>query len=99
MNEDGNVESPYFSIEEPKSQKVERINEEAKARAGLKLLEDMIQRFEKRIEFYNSLEAIDVDISDDPLLHQKKAHAAQITAENLTQERDYLVGLKNAIER
>jgi hypothetical protein len=60
MDNLGNTETSYFRVDEPVDQKKERIEEKSKARAGLHLLEDIIERFNKRIAFYNTLDSIDV---------------------------------------
>lgn len=99
MDELGNTETPYFQPTEPEEQKQERSQEEAKIHAGLGVIEDMIKRFDKRIEFYQSPKAIEVDVTDDPLIHQKKVIVALTTAENITKEKEYLVSLKNSIEK
>jgi hypothetical protein len=99
MSEYGNTESNYFQPTEPKEQKEERIELESKARAGLKLMEDIIEHFEKRIAFYNTLDALTDDVDIDAEVHLRQVIANKQTVKNLTEEMEYLIGLKQSVER
>ncbi len=97
MSDYGNTESSYFSLQEPTEQKQERVDQKAKARAGLKLLEELLERWQKRIDFYNTLDAIADDVDTDPEVHLRQVIANKQTVKNLTEEMEYLYTLKNSL--
>lgn len=49
-------------------------------------LNKVIERWEKRAAFYSSIDSIDVDLADDPDLHQKKMVVAGMMKEELQKE-------------
>lgn len=97
MSEYGNTETNYFT--QPKELKEEVQREKSQARAGLKLLEEIIEHFDERIEHYKKIDSIGSDVETDPEVHLRQVVANQQTIINLTNERDYLVGLRESIKR
>ena len=98
MDELGNTESSYFLIEEPADQKQERQDEKAKVKQGIKMLEEIIARFQERITFYDTLESIDVDIETQPEEHLRAVIAGKQTKANLMQEKDWLENLRSTFK-
>ena len=95
MDEYGITETSYFDhTAEPADQKKQRIEEEMKVNEGIQLLEDMIKRWDERITFYDSLDSIDVDPTTHPEEHLRQVIANKQTRNNLIQEKEYLITLK-----
>lgn len=87
--------STYYKLDEPEEQKQESSEEKAKVMPALEFLEDAIARLEQRIAHYKSVDAIEVDIDTRPDEFMHAYKAAQLTIANLTQEKDYYVGLRD----
>jgi hypothetical protein len=93
MNND-NVYQPRggYLPAEPEQQAVEREDEINKTLAAIPVLHDEVKYLDARIAFYESINAI----SDDVLLDANKfmhvVAANKLTAQNLTIERDALLG-------
>lgn len=79
----------HFAPTEPEEQVQERKEEEGKLREGARVLEDVIARLESRIQFYSSIDSIEVDLDEDPSTHQKRIEVAKMTKTNLLQEKEY----------
>lgn len=84
--------STAFFLEEPQEQKQERKKEEGKNWAGKEQIEEIVERLEARIKYFNSPQSIDVDIKDSPEVHQKKVFVSQGMSEELDRELDYWRG-------
>lgn len=59
------------------------------------MLNEIIERWETRINYYNLTDSIDVDIDEDAELHLRKMAINKGTKENLIQEMEYLSGLRD----
>lgn len=98
MNELGNSETSYFIVKEPEEQKKARLEEAGKVKEGIRLLEDIIARFDKRIAFYDSLDSMDVDAMSKPEDHLRQVIANKQTKANLIAEREYLYTLRTSFK-
>lgn len=98
MDDLGNTESPYFASE-PAEQVQERKEEKAKVMKGIAMLEEIIERFEKRIAFYDTLNSIDVDASTHPEEHLRIVIANKQTSQNLTEEKEWIENLRDTYKR
>lgn len=95
-NEMGNSESTFFdALAESEEQVTERKEAEGRIKDGKKLLEDIIAHWDGKIAALNSVEAIKVDITEKPEIHQKRMAAIQMALEILKEERDYLTTLQD----
>lgn len=64
------------------------------------LLKQTVERLEKRIAFYDSVDSITVDIAADPLTFQKVHAANKLTRDNLKAEKDHLeLRIKEAMKK
>lgn len=61
----------FWMAREPKEQVIARNKEKAQTLEAVNELEKVIQHFEERIEYRDSLSSINVSITEDPALHQK----------------------------
>jgi hypothetical protein len=98
MDELGNTESSYFLIDEPEEQKQERRDDEAMVKQGIRMLEEIIQRFQERITFYDTLDSIEVDIETHPEEHLRAVIAGKQTKTNLMQEKEWLENLRSTFK-
>ena len=78
---------------EPKEQVDERKLEISKAQAAAPILEDIIERFEDKIDFYNSVDSIPPEVKTDPQKFLIIHNANELTRNNLIAEVDWLKGL------
>jgi hypothetical protein len=91
--------STYYALSEPENQKQEASDEKAKVMPALEFIEIAISRLEERIKHYQSVNAIEVDIDTKPDEFMHAYKAAQLTVTNLTQEKDYYVGLRDKYKK
>lgn len=98
MDEFGNTESSYWVVDEPSEQKNARLNEENKIKAGRAVIDDILARLQERIDFYGSVDSIDVDASVEPEEHLRIVIANKQTRFNLIQERDYWKVMRDTIK-
>lgn len=75
---------------EPLDQVVERQHEQAQTLQGLDEIKRVIAHFEERIAYRDSLESINVNLADDPLLHQKKCEVNELLKMALVEEKQML---------
>jgi hypothetical protein len=92
-------EGTYFHVTEPEEQKQEENAERAKAQQGMEMLEELIARMENRITFYDSTKCIQVDIDTNLSRFKEAYQAAQMTKQNLIQEKEYMEGLRDKYKR
>jgi hypothetical protein len=85
----------FYHLTEPEEQKQEESEERAKAIQGMALLEELIERLNTRITFYDSLNSIAPDVKDTPEQHLRACIAGQMTKQNLIQEKEYMEGLRD----
>lgn len=83
----------YFLPREPKDQILARKKEKAKTMEGLAVLKDMIKRFDQRIEFYNTIDSIPMDVRAEADTFLIAFHTNQMVRDTLQDERDYIIGL------
>lgn len=78
----------YFGVPaEPEDQVIARKKEKAKTAEALPLIKSIIQHFEDRIAFRDSIGSIIVNIEDDPSLHQKMMKVNQLLKQELEIEK------------
>lgn len=99
MDELGNTESNYFLPTEPEEQVKERKEEQAKVMKGIAMLEEIIERMEQRITFYDTVSSIEVDVTTHPEEHLRAVIAAKQTKENLIQEKEWIENLRATYKR
>lgn len=91
---DGNlypVSSEHFEpLSEPPEQVKEKDDEEQQIISALPLIKELLVRFEDRIAKYSSIKGIEVDLGEDPELHQKKMWCANQLVETYEAEKAYL---------
>lgn len=75
---------------EPVDQRIDRQKERAQALEAKTLIESLLSHFEDRIAFRDSIAALNVDLSQDPLLHQKKCEVNDMLKAALEEERNLL---------
>lgn len=96
MDELGNSESPYFALNEPEERRIERDEEKGKVREGMRLLEEIVERFEARIEHLSSVDAITETSDPAKFMHQISGN--QVAKAVLAAELEYLEGLRSLVE-
>lgn len=84
---------------EPLEQKEERAAERGKALAALPMLEGIIDRFQEKIAFYDSVSSIPAEVKTDPTKFLIMHNANELTMNNLIAELDWLEGLVDDIKR
>lgn len=80
----------YFLPREPKDQIIARQKEKAKTLEALPIIENVIKHFNDRIEFRNKIDSINVQVNDDPALHQKMMHVNELLKQELEVEKALL---------
>ncbi len=98
MDEFGNTESSYWVVEEPQDQKTARLNEENKLRAGRAVIDDILKRLQERIDYYSSIDSVEVDAVTEPEEHLRVVIANKQTLFNLRNERDYWKVMRETIK-
>lgn len=98
MDEFGNTESSYWVVEEPQDQKTARLNEENKLRAGRAVIDDILKRLQERIDYYSSIDSVEVDAVTEPEEHLRIVIANKQTLFNLRNERDYWKVMRETIK-
>lgn len=98
MDEFGNTESSYWVVEEPQDQKTARVNEENKLRAGRAVIDDILKRLQERIDYYSSIDSVEVDAVTEPEEHLRVVIANKQTLFNLRNERDYWKVMRETIK-
>lgn len=88
--------APFSPFMEPEEQTIERKREKAHTLEGLKVLQDLVVRLEKRIDFYGSVDSIPEDVKTDPEQFLICHNANELTRNNLRAEKEYIVGLLEA---
>lgn len=94
MDNLGTTDTNYFSIEEPEERKLERDEQEGKIREGIRVLEEIIARFDERIALYDSINSIPDDIKSDERKLSIAIYAKDEIVGNLQAEKDYLESLR-----
>lgn len=82
---------------------IERVQEErteaSKVAASYPILDDLIDHLQARIDFYSSIDSIDVDFTENPETHQRLMYAHRVIKNDLTQELNTIRGLKEQYEQ
>ena len=76
---------------EPEDQAIERKEEEFRVRDEYPLLQEVIDRLSERIDHYTRVDSISSFDNAEKFMHQMAGN--KIAAENLAQEREYLISL------
>ena len=90
MPNDGTYFNPF---QEPTEQKIERSKEKAKALEVKNAIENVIAHFEERINYRDTIEALNVNLEEDPALHQKKCEVNEMLKLALIEEKGLLEDL------
>lgn len=85
----------YYQPTEPAEQIQERKEEKGKVKEGIRLLEDVIERFEERIRFYDSVNSVPGEFRIDPAEFMHRVEANDLTKQNLIVEKTWLEGLRD----
>lgn len=80
----------YFGLREPVEQVVARRKEKAKTLEALSVIKKVIDHFDQRITARDSLASISVDLTVDPLLHQKICAVNELLKAGLIEEKQML---------
>jgi hypothetical protein len=91
----GNSETSYFNLDEPVEQKKERKDEKAKVQGGRALLEEMIERWEEKVMFYDSVDSIPSEVRGDAQKFMLTVNVNALTKQNLLGELNYLEALRD----
>ena len=84
-----------YQVTEPVEQKKERNLEKSKVMAALPLINELIERIQKRITFYDTVSSITVDAGVESGEFLRQWHANQQTKANLEEEREWIVSLRD----
>lgn len=93
MDEDDvmpNGGSSYFVPREPEDQVRARKKEAAETLQAKDLAAELINHLDDRIVFRDSIESLNVNLIEDPALHQKKAEVNEMLKLALIEERQLL---------
>lgn len=94
MNDMGNIESSYFRTDEPTEQKQERNAEKAMVNGGRDLLLNLLERWDEKVEFYDSIDSIPPEVRADEKKFMLTVSVNDLTKKNLLAELAYLESLK-----
>lgn len=83
----------YFTLTEPADQRKEGADEEGQTHAILPLLRELLERFDSRITFYDSVSSVPEDVMTSPDEFMHTVAANKLAKNNLILERDYIQGL------
>lgn len=89
----------YFLPREPQEQVVARKKEKAKTLEAVNELQRVIDHFQERIDYRDRLSSINVDITEDPELHQKVCAVNDLLKLALTEEKGLLEELLELYNR
>lgn len=98
MDDDLGLQSGNFYSEKPESQSKSEIAERAKLSAAKPFLNDILDHLQMRIDFYDSLDSIQVDIEKDPATFQKIHAANKLTRDSLKNEKELIETLIEAFQ-
>lgn len=93
------AESPFAWQTEPKEQVSARKKEKGAALAAQNEIKKVIKHFEERIQYRDTIESLNVDLKEDPLLHQKKCEVNDMLKIALEEEKQLLEELIEAHTR
>ena len=93
MDDMGNSDTTFFAPVEPEDQKIERRDEQAKVKAGMRILEEVLERLTARITFYDTLDSLHCDVESNAEVHLREVITNQKTKANLELEKEYWQGL------
>lgn len=79
----------YVPVKSKEAQEAER-HKQKTVLEQVPVLKGVLKHLEEKILFYDSLNSIKVDISEDPLTFQKVHYANQICRDSLKTERTYI---------
>jgi hypothetical protein len=83
----------------PGTQTEEAKEELDKLRQAKPLVRDVIQRFNDQIDYYTSIDSIEVSLDDAPAVYQRHVEANRIVRDKLIAERDYIMSLLDEDEQ
>lgn len=83
----------YFTSNEPEEQAIERNQEEAEIVNATPVIQKIIDHFNERIAFRDSIKSISVNISENPEMHQKACAVNDMLTTALRDEKELLEGL------
>lgn len=80
----------YFLPREPEEQIIDRKKERAKTLEAINDIKAVIAHFDQRIEERGKISSINVDLTEDPALHQKVFEVNRLLTMALIEERSML---------
>lgn len=80
----------YFAPRIPEDRDIEDKKEKAETLSTLKVLKDILERFETRIAFYNSVDSIHDEVKTDPQQFLINFNANTLCRDNLRLEKEYI---------
>jgi hypothetical protein len=83
----------YFGIQEPEAQSIGRKKEKAETLQALPILKDLLERMQKRVDFYGSVDAIPDEVKTEPDKFLITHNANELTRDNLRSEIEWISGL------
>lgn len=99
MDNLGNVETSFYAPKATPDQVKEKIEEQSKVRAGMELLEELIERLEARATFYDTLSSVKADVTTTPEEHLRQVIANDQTKANLKLEISYFTTLRDTYKK
>jgi hypothetical protein len=91
------TDSTFFGVPtEPQDQINARKRERGQTLAAAKEIQKVVKHFEERIKFRDTLRAINVDLKQDPALHQKVCEVNYMLQLALEEEKQLLEELLDA---
>lgn len=90
MDSENLYRSSAYRPSEPASQKVEKVKEKAQTVAALPLISAIVERFEDRVKFYGSIDAVPEDVLTLPDEFMHLVAANKLTRSLLQAELEYL---------
>lgn len=86
--------SNYFLPREPQEQQIDRKREQAQATEQEAILQDLIDRWDERINFYESVKAIPDEVKLDPEAFMKIVTVNSEIVDILKAEKEYIESIK-----
>lgn len=85
-----------MAFKEPVEQVVERNQDKAESLKAMPVIKAELKRLQERVAFRDSIKSISVDVSDDPLLHQKMMIVNGLVRDELQKE---VVSLQELVDQ
>lgn len=83
----------FFGVQVSDEQTQDKEREQQEVIGSIPVLNEIVKRFDDRIEFFGSVRAYPDDVKTDPAKFMHTVAANDILVANLESERDYIKGL------